>query len=160
LRQLAKLILNSLWGKFGQRENQTKTKILNSSEELFDLLTDPAIIVNTLTPVNEETLVCNYERRDEASVSLATVNVCIAANTTAQARLKLYSYPDRLTNRVSIFRNGHQHSFESSPSPSPDLFEEIPDDGEMPNWMPPPEIVVSSEGIAGVGEDDDIIIID
>ncbi|KAG5868589.1 hypothetical protein JTB14_011273 [Gonioctena quinquepunctata] len=46
--------------------------------------------------------------------------------------------------------------------PSPDLFKEIPDDGEMPNWMlPPPEIVVSSEGIKyRVGEDDDIIIID
>ncbi|KAG5880014.1 hypothetical protein JTB14_037403 [Gonioctena quinquepunctata] len=65
LRQLAKLILNSFWGKFGQRENQTKTKILNSPEELFDLLTDPAIIVNASTPVNGETLVCNYERRDE-----------------------------------------------------------------------------------------------
>ncbi|KAG5864806.1 hypothetical protein JTB14_008779 [Gonioctena quinquepunctata] len=82
LRQLAKLILNSFWGKFGQRENQTKTKILNSSEELCYLLTDPAIIVNALTPVNEETLVCNYEQRDEASESLATVNVCIAAYTT------------------------------------------------------------------------------
>ncbi|KAG5862844.1 hypothetical protein JTB14_020294 [Gonioctena quinquepunctata] len=81
--------------------NQTKTKILNSSEELFNLLTNPAIIVNALTPVNEETLVCNYERRDEESESLATVNVCIA--TTAQARLKLYSYLDRLTNRVLYY---------------------------------------------------------
>ncbi|KAG5873795.1 hypothetical protein JTB14_024111 [Gonioctena quinquepunctata] len=72
-------------------------------KEPFNLLTDPAIIVNALTPVNEETLVCNYERRDEASESLATVNVCIAAYTTAQARLKLYSYLDRLTNRVLYY---------------------------------------------------------
>ncbi|KAG5868585.1 hypothetical protein JTB14_011269 [Gonioctena quinquepunctata] len=103
LRQLAKLISKSFWGIFGQRENQTKTKILNSSEELFNLLTDPAIIVNALTPVNEETLVCNYERRDEASESLATVNVSIAAYTTAQARLKPYSYLDRLTNRILYY---------------------------------------------------------
>ncbi|KAG5873802.1 hypothetical protein JTB14_024118 [Gonioctena quinquepunctata] len=60
---------------------------------------------------------------------------------------------------ASIFRNGHQHPFESSPSLSPGLFEEIPDDGEMPNWMPPPEIVIFPEGIAGVEEDDEIIII-
>ncbi|KAG5869736.1 hypothetical protein JTB14_034358 [Gonioctena quinquepunctata] len=59
---------------------------------------------------------------------------------------------------AGIFRNGHQHPFESSPSPSPDLFEEIHDDGEIPNWMPPPEIVVSPEGVAGVGEDDIINI--
>ncbi|KAG5871118.1 hypothetical protein JTB14_036745 [Gonioctena quinquepunctata] len=59
---------------------------------------------------------------------------------------------------AGIFRNGHQHPFESSPSPSPDLFEEIHDDGEIPNWMPPPEIAVSPEGIAGVGEDDIIEI--
>ncbi|KAG5883576.1 hypothetical protein JTB14_016716 [Gonioctena quinquepunctata] len=92
LSQLAKRILNSFWGKFGQPENQTRIKILNSSEELFNLMTDPAIIVNALTPVNEETLVSNYEQRDEASESLSTVNVYIAAYTTDQAHLKLYSY--------------------------------------------------------------------
>ncbi|KAG5864856.1 hypothetical protein JTB14_001975 [Gonioctena quinquepunctata] len=106
LRQLAKHIVNSFWGKLGQRENQTKTKILNSSEKLFNLLIDPAIIVNALTPVDEETLVCNYEQRDEASESFATVYVCIAAYTTAQARLKLYSYLDRLTNRVLYYDTG------------------------------------------------------
>ncbi|KAG5861794.1 hypothetical protein JTB14_003485 [Gonioctena quinquepunctata] len=85
LRQLAKLILNSFWGKFGQRKNQTKTKILNSSEELFNLLTDPAIIVNALTPVNEETLVY-----PQALLVLRPSKIFLI-------------YLDRLTNRVLYY---------------------------------------------------------
>lgn len=56
LRSLAKLMLNSFWGKFGQRENQTKTKIINEPSELFGMLSNHAYLVNTLLPVNEKTI--------------------------------------------------------------------------------------------------------
>ncbi|XP_049823358.1 uncharacterized protein LOC126265564 [Aethina tumida] len=38
LRSLAKLMLNSFWGKCGQRENQPQTTIVNDPQECFDLL--------------------------------------------------------------------------------------------------------------------------
>ncbi|KAK5650119.1 hypothetical protein RI129_001148 [Pyrocoelia pectoralis] len=100
LRSLAKLILNSFFGKFGQRENQPKTEIINQPAELYELLYNPAIDVTGILPINDETLVVNYEYREEAFSTLRTVNVCIAAYVTAQARLKLYSYMEKLGSRV------------------------------------------------------------
>ncbi|KAG5889398.1 hypothetical protein JTB14_018272 [Gonioctena quinquepunctata] len=55
------------------------------------------------TPVNEDTLIVNWEYREEACDSLPTVNVVIAAFVTAQARLKLYSYLEQLEQRVLYY---------------------------------------------------------
>ncbi|XP_018568461.1 uncharacterized protein LOC108908806 [Anoplophora glabripennis] len=103
LRSLAKLMLNSFWGKFGQRENQTKTTIVNTPKEFYDMLTNPSIDVYHAFPVNENTLIINWQFKEEACDSLATVNVCIAAYTTTQARLKLYSYLEQLGKRVLYY---------------------------------------------------------
>ncbi|KAJ8953532.1 hypothetical protein NQ317_000050 [Molorchus minor] len=103
LRSLAKLMLNSFWGKFAQRENLPQTKIVRSPGELFGLFADPGIYVNALIPIGEETVVVNYEHREEAYQSLPTVNVMIAAYVTAQARLKLYSYLEKLGERVLYY---------------------------------------------------------
>lgn len=103
LRSLAKLILNSFWGKFGQRENQPKTKIVNKPADLFAMFINPAIYINGVIPVNDKTLLVNYEYIEEASDPLPTVNVVIAAYVTAQARLKLYSYLEALDKRVLYY---------------------------------------------------------
>ncbi|XP_054279031.1 uncharacterized protein LOC128997416 [Macrosteles quadrilineatus] len=70
LRSLAKLMLNSFWGKFGQRENQTKASI---------------------------------EYIEEVGEPLSNVNVCIAAYTTSQARLKLYEHLEALGVQVLYY---------------------------------------------------------
>ncbi|KAJ8956150.1 hypothetical protein NQ317_016679 [Molorchus minor] len=61
------------------------------------------IYVNALISIREETVVVNYEHREEAHQSLSTVNVMIAAYVTAQARLKLYSYLEKLGERVLYY---------------------------------------------------------
>ena len=103
MRSLAKLMLNSFWGKFGQRENQPKTSIINQPAKLYALLANAAVHVNGLVPINENVVVVNYEMVDEAYDCLKTVNVVIAAYTTAQARLKLYTYLERLQRRVLYY---------------------------------------------------------
>lgn len=103
LRSLAKLILNSFWGKFGQRENQSKTNIVNTTFDLLNLLTSPAIIINTIIPINDDTLLVNYENTEDSYAENPTTNVAIAAFVTAQARLKLYSYLDQLQDRVLYY---------------------------------------------------------
>lgn len=45
----------------------------------------------------------NWEYIEEAADTLPTVNVCIAAYTTAQARLKLYSYLEKLNDRALYY---------------------------------------------------------
>ena len=100
LRSLAKLILNSFWGKFGQRENQPKVSIVTDPAEFRKMFTDPSLLVNHITDVNEDHILVNWEHREECIDALPTVNVAIAAYTTAQARLKLYSYLELLGARV------------------------------------------------------------
>lgn len=103
LRSLAKLILNSFWGKFGQRENMQKTSIINQVSELERLLADPAITVKHIEEINEDVQIVCWEYKEEAADLLSTVNVCIAAYTTAMARLKLYSYLEKLGDRVLYY---------------------------------------------------------
>ncbi|VEN56957.1 unnamed protein product [Callosobruchus maculatus] len=103
LRSLAKLILNSFWGKFGQRENQPKTSIINEPSDFFNLMSCPSKHINTVLPVNENTLIVNWEYREEAYDSLTTVNVVVAAFVTAQARMKLYSYLEVLQERCLYY---------------------------------------------------------
>lgn len=103
LRCLSKLMLNSFWGKLGQLENQPKTTIVNDPEVLFTLLSNPFVNVNSALPVSEDTLIVNYEFKEESYQPLSTTNVCLAAYTTTQARLKLYSYLERLGDRVLYY---------------------------------------------------------
>lgn len=103
LRSLAKLMLNSFWGKFGQRQNQPKTSIIRQPNELYDIVNDPSKYVNNIQEVNEEVLIVSWEYVEEAVNPLSTVNKCIAAYVTTQARLKLYSYLDQLGDRVLYY---------------------------------------------------------
>lgn len=54
-------MLNSFWGKLCQKENQPKTKIVKDPGEINNMLCNPAIEVYTVLPINEDTLVVNYE---------------------------------------------------------------------------------------------------
>ncbi|XP_057656822.1 uncharacterized protein LOC130894202 [Diorhabda carinulata] len=99
-RQVGKSIITSFWGKLGQLENQSKCSIVNDPAELLDILSQPYKEVNHIFPVNENTLIVNWSFKDEAYTSLPTVNVVLAAFTTAHARLKLYSYLEKLGDRV------------------------------------------------------------
>ncbi|CAH1104349.1 unnamed protein product [Psylliodes chrysocephalus] len=103
LRSLAKLMLNSFWGKFGQRQNQSRTSIINNPAEFFGMMSNPSLYINTVLPVNDTTIIVNWEYREEASESLSTVNVVIAAFVTTLARLKLYSYLEKLEDRVLYY---------------------------------------------------------
>lgn len=103
LRSLAKLMLNSFWGKFGQRENMPKTSIINDPAEFFEMLTNPHKIVNHIEIINENNVIVCWENKHENVDSLSTVNVVIACFVTAQARLKLYSYMQLLGERVLYY---------------------------------------------------------
>ncbi|XP_046382273.1 uncharacterized protein LOC124153218 [Ischnura elegans] len=98
-RSLAKLMLNSFWGKFGQRENLTRATIISRADELNALLSDPSVEVQRLVHVNEETLCAHWSETDEAVSPSPSNNIVIACYTTAHARLELYSYLEKLQRR-------------------------------------------------------------
>ncbi|KAK5638387.1 hypothetical protein RI129_012682 [Pyrocoelia pectoralis] len=103
LRQLGKAVITSFWGKLGQRENQSKTSIVREPGEFYNMMTNPSININSVLPINEDALLVNWESKEEAYSPLSTVNVVLAAYTTAQARLKLYEHLERLEERVIYY---------------------------------------------------------
>ncbi|XP_011859145.1 PREDICTED: uncharacterized protein LOC105556661 [Vollenhovia emeryi] len=103
LRSVAKLCLNSFWGKFGQRSNLPNTEIVKSPQRFATLLTSPEHEITNILPVNDELLYVSWRLREEAVAASPMTNVVIAAYTTAQARLKLYEYLELLDRRVLYY---------------------------------------------------------
>nr|CAI5856595.1 unnamed protein product [Callosobruchus analis] len=102
-RQIGKSVITSFWGKLGQRENQAKTSIVNDIDEFFDIPSRPFLEVNNIYPVNDETLIVNWQYKYESYQILPSVSVTLAAYTTAQARLRLHYFLEQLGDRVLYF---------------------------------------------------------
>lgn len=100
LRAVSKLCLNSFWGKFGQRENLPKVEIVTTRNRLIQLLSSSEVDVTSILPINDDVLYVGYVNTDENLTPSSITNVVIAAYTTAQARLKLYEYLERLGKRA------------------------------------------------------------
>ena len=84
-RSVAKLCLNSLWGKYGQRENMPKTEIVTELQRLVEMLTTPEVEVIAYLPANDYTLYVYWRYTEEAMETSPVTNVVVAAYTTAQA---------------------------------------------------------------------------
>jgi hypothetical protein len=103
LRALAKLLLNSLWGKFGQRSNMSKTAFFNNEDDLFRLLLDPSIEVTNVDSISDLIVCVNWKYRDDVYVPSPNVNPVIAAYTTTFARIRLYNVLDQLGDRILYY---------------------------------------------------------
>ena len=83
-------------GKFAQRSNLTKTKMVTEPKEFFDILSK--FEVSDARLVNDEMVEVHYKEKDEFAEQNDKVNIVIAAFTTAYARLKLYDLLDLYKN--------------------------------------------------------------
>ena len=102
-KQVAKLMLNSFWGKFGERTNKSKTEQVKQPAQLYRLLTDAANHVQTLRVCTDEVLEVVYQQTEDNDMPSAKTNIFIACFTTCHARLKLYSYLHRLQTQVLYY---------------------------------------------------------
>ena len=103
MRAIAKIMLNSLWGKLAQRENMTKTEYISEPSKFFDLVTNPNKIVKNVDICRENLLLVNWDDTESSVEPHACSNVIVAAFVTAQARLKLYGILEKLNERVLYF---------------------------------------------------------
>ena len=97
LRSIAKLMLNSLWGKLAQRPNQPETKIVRDYQELHNLLNDESITILGDDMI-ENMILMNYKLSDDSKANPRNTSVAIAAFVTSWARLKLYEIMEQLDN--------------------------------------------------------------
>ena len=100
MRAIAKIMLNSLWGKLAQRENMTKTEYISEPSKFFDLVTNPNKIVKNVDICRENLLLVNWDDTESTVEPHACSNVIVAAFVTVQARLKLYGILEKLYERV------------------------------------------------------------
>lgn len=96
---IAKICLNSLWGKFGQRDNFTQVKETFSMDEQYEISQDPML---EMTSVEFDGDCCRikFRKKDCARSYSKNTSVPIAAFTTAYAQLRLYEALEVLGHNV------------------------------------------------------------
>jgi hypothetical protein len=96
-RAIAKLSLNSLWGKFGQRDDRRTSELVYDKAKLYSIV--KTCIDVQITWISEEAALMSFKQSKQCEDNFNT-NIFIAAFTTSYARLKLYSVLEQLQERV------------------------------------------------------------
>ena len=99
-RYVAKLCLNSFWGKLAQKSNMTKSTLLPEPKEFFDLLTSDREKVDEILFLNDDIVEIQHTTEADFLEPLLCSNIVIAAFTTASARLKLYKALEVVGERI------------------------------------------------------------
>ena len=100
-RGLAKLYLNSLWGKLAERQNRTQTKLILDPHELCRFLATPCVEVVNLLFASDSVVWASWRYTADAQVSsLRYTNEFIAAFVACGSRLHLYAHLDKLGERT------------------------------------------------------------
>jgi ribosomal protein S20 len=102
-RAVAKTSLNSLWGKFGQRQNMSKTEYVTDIKRFYEIILDDRLDNINLTFLNETMVQMSYCFKDQYVENDHNTNVFIAAFTTSNARLRLYKMLDYLGDKVAYY---------------------------------------------------------
>jgi len=96
-RGLAKLCLNSMWGKLTQRNNRTKTEMISEPKELYTFLSTPGNEVTSLLFVSDHLVWLSWHYAEEKHIpNLQHTNEVIGAYVTTGGRMQLYRYLDTL----------------------------------------------------------------
>ena len=103
LKATAKLMLNSFWGKFGQRENLPQIQQCTNPNQLYKILDDDTLEVQNIRFCTDDVLEVVYAYKEDFILPNNRTNVFVAAFTTCWARLKLYSYLERLGDQVLYY---------------------------------------------------------
>ncbi|KAL9952108.1 hypothetical protein ACROYT_G039315 [Oculina patagonica] len=89
-RSLAKMMLNSFWGKYGQQSNKSQVEAYTSPAEFHDLLRNDEKVIEDLRVVNPEMTEVVHKNKEACDPVQVNINIFVACFTTCWARLKLY----------------------------------------------------------------------
>ena len=103
LRALAKMMLNSMWGKFGQRLNKTQVQDFGDPLAFHNFLDSDARNAKHVSVVNDNIVEVHYQLQDEDIPVSPNLNIFVACFTTCWARLRLYEALELLGQRVLYF---------------------------------------------------------
>ena len=92
-----------MWGKMGQRGNLARAEYFTDPGAFYRCLSDETREISRVEFPTDHIAKVVHAPDEDFETSLGNTNVVIAAYTTAQARLKLYSYLDKLQDRVLYY---------------------------------------------------------
>ena len=102
LRLIAKLLLNSLWGKLGQKTNMPRDELITTREKMKELFSDERREVVDCFLLDEDALLISWIWRNECDIYEGNTSPAVASYVTAYARLKLYT----LIEEIESVREG------------------------------------------------------
>ena len=102
-KQVAKLMLNSFWGKFGERSNKSKVEQVIHPQHLYRILTDSANEVQSVRICTDDVLEVQYKQTEDNDMPSDRTNIFVAAFTTCWARLTLYEHLHTLQQQVLYY---------------------------------------------------------
>ena len=91
LRQLAKICLNSLWGKFAQRSTLSSYGFVKDYHKLIAKLNDPTSKSKNWHIINKDCVELRYEALADYTIEADYISEITAVFTTANARMRLYA---------------------------------------------------------------------
>jgi hypothetical protein len=100
-RALAKLCLNSMWGKLTESNHRTMTELISDPQELYKFLATPGIEVVNLLFASDNVVWISWKYAAEGKIpNFHHTNEVIGSYVTAGARIHLYAYLDKLQERA------------------------------------------------------------
>ena len=103
LRTLAKMMLNSMWGKFGQKRKKTQVKEFDDPLQFHAFHDSDKYDIRYVSVLTEQRVEIHYKHQLQDDPVSPNLNIFIACFTTCHARLKLYEQLNKLKERVLYF---------------------------------------------------------
>ena len=114
-------MLNSMWGKFGQRLNKTQVQTFDDPHQFHQFLDTDTLDVRHVSVMNDDMVEVHYQYQDQDIPVSPNLNIFVAAFTTCWARLKLYEALEQLGERVLYYDTDSVIYLEEPGQPSPVL---------------------------------------
>lgn len=101
-KAIAKMMLNSLWGKFGQNDDMTFCKYFTDPAEWYNLVkreNKKEVLISGVEgdfTFDLSVIFAKFEELNKKHMSLTNTNMTVAAFTTANARVRLYNEMSRI----------------------------------------------------------------
>ncbi len=101
-RNMAKVLLCSLYGKLSQSPGKPQTRIINKEnpDELVKVISNPVVDVTDFNLLDEETLILEFSQKKESLHSGPTDNVNVAAFVTSNGRICLHPLLEQSDSRA------------------------------------------------------------
>ena len=103
LRTIAKLLLNSLWGKLAENRNKPRIVIARSVADMQSVLNDDSLLVTSVKIRNNDSVYISYKYKNDDDAPAGNTNPVVAAFVTCYGRIKLYELTSKVPSQRVLY---------------------------------------------------------